>query len=188
MKLFIWLQSTPSHQQWRHMVGSVPLLVLHTATGPMSRYWSSILLLVLCPATGPLYRYWSSVPLLVLCPATGPPSSYWPSVTLLVLCAATGPLSRYWSSIQLLSLCPTTGPLSTTFVDEITTKASQRLYFIILLKRAGIDCHHLINICTLQSYDCIGVRMSSVAHEPYKKANKADRIHSETGNVDHFPR
>ena len=33
-------------------------------------------------------------------------------------------------------------------IDEITTKASQRLYFIILLKRAGIDPHHLINIYT----------------------------------------
>ena len=33
-------------------------------------------------------------------------------------------------------------------IDEITTKATQRLYFIILLKRAGIDPHHLINIYT----------------------------------------
>ena len=33
-------------------------------------------------------------------------------------------------------------------IDEITTKASQRLYFIVLLKRAGIDPHHLINIHT----------------------------------------
>ena len=33
-------------------------------------------------------------------------------------------------------------------IDEIITKASQRLYFIILLKRAGIDPHHLINIYT----------------------------------------
>ena len=33
-------------------------------------------------------------------------------------------------------------------IDEITTKALQRLYFIILLKRAGIDPHHLIDIYT----------------------------------------
>ena len=33
-------------------------------------------------------------------------------------------------------------------IDEITTKASQRLYFIILLKRAGINPHHLTNIYT----------------------------------------
>ena len=33
-------------------------------------------------------------------------------------------------------------------IDEITTKASQRLYFIIFLKRAGVDPHHLINIYT----------------------------------------
>ena len=33
-------------------------------------------------------------------------------------------------------------------IDEITTKASQRLYFFILLKKAGIDLHHLINIYT----------------------------------------
>ena len=33
-------------------------------------------------------------------------------------------------------------------IDEITTQASQRLYFIILLKRAGIGPHHLINIYT----------------------------------------
>ena len=33
-------------------------------------------------------------------------------------------------------------------IDEITTKASQRLYFIILLKRADIDPHHPINIYT----------------------------------------
>ena len=33
-------------------------------------------------------------------------------------------------------------------IDEITTKTLKRLYFIILLKRAGIDPHHLINIYT----------------------------------------
>ena len=34
------------------------------------------------------------------------------------------------------------------WTKEITTKSSQRLYFIILLKRAGIDPYHLINIYT----------------------------------------
>ena len=48
-------------------------------------------------------------------------------------------------------------------IDEITTKASQHLYFIILLKRASIDPHHLININRPIG---IGVRMPSVAHEP----------------------
>ena len=33
-------------------------------------------------------------------------------------------------------------------IDDITTKASQRLYFIILLKRAGIEPHHLVKIYT----------------------------------------
>ena len=73
-------------------------------------------------------------------------------------------------------------------IDEITIKASQRLYFIILLKRAGIDPHHLINIYTsivrsVLEYAC------QVWHTSLtKKANKTDRIHPETGNEDHFPR
>ena len=71
-------------------------------------------------------------------------------------------------------------------IDEITTKASQRLYFIILLKRACIDPHHLINIYT--SIVRSVLEYASVAHEPYKKANKTDRIHPETGNADHFPK
>ena len=33
-------------------------------------------------------------------------------------------------------------------IDDITTKASQRLYFIILLKCAGIEPHHLVKIYT----------------------------------------
>ncbi|KAK2151008.1 hypothetical protein NP493_2697g00004 [Ridgeia piscesae] len=33
-------------------------------------------------------------------------------------------------------------------IDDITTKASQRLYIIILLKRAGIEPHHLVKIYT----------------------------------------
>ena len=33
-------------------------------------------------------------------------------------------------------------------IDDITTKASRRLYFIILLKRAGIEPHHLVKIYT----------------------------------------
>ena len=33
-------------------------------------------------------------------------------------------------------------------IDDITTKASHRLYFIILLKRAGIEPHHLVKIYT----------------------------------------
>ena len=33
-------------------------------------------------------------------------------------------------------------------IDGITTKTSQRLYFIILLKRAGIEPHHLVKIYT----------------------------------------
>ena len=32
--------------------------------------------------------------------------------------------------------------------DDIITKASQRLYFFILLKRPGIEPHHLVNIYT----------------------------------------
>ncbi|KAK2170745.1 hypothetical protein NP493_1143g00016 [Ridgeia piscesae] len=33
-------------------------------------------------------------------------------------------------------------------IDDSTTKASQRLYFVILLKRAGIEPHHLVKIYT----------------------------------------
>ena len=33
-------------------------------------------------------------------------------------------------------------------IDEITTKASQRLYFIILFKRARVESHHLVKIYT----------------------------------------
>ena len=33
-------------------------------------------------------------------------------------------------------------------IDNITTKASRRLYFIILLKRAGREPHHLVKIYT----------------------------------------
>ena len=45
-------------------------------------------------------------------------------------------------------------------IDDITTKASQRIYFIILLKRAGIEPHHLV-----------------------KKTNKPARKHSEKGHA-----
>ena len=40
-------------------------------------------------------------------------------------------------------------------IDEITANVSQRLHFIILLKRAGVEPHHLVKICT-----------KGVAHEP----------------------
>ena len=46
-------------------------------------------------------------------------------------------------------------------IDDITTKATQRLYFIILLKRAGIEPHHLFkyipqsSVLSLCRMDCI---------------------------------
>ena len=59
-------------------------------------------------------------------------------------------------------------------IDKITTKASQCLYFIIL-KRAGIDPHHLINIYTSIVRSGLEVRMPSVTHEPYKLQKKQTR-------------
>ena len=51
-------------------------------------------------------------------------------------------------STRLLGVTLTADLKLQTHIDEITTKASQRLYFIILLNRAGVESHHLVNIYT----------------------------------------
>ena len=51
-------------------------------------------------------------------------------------------------STRLLGVTLTAGLKWQSHIDEITVKASQRLYFIILLNRAGVDSHHLVNIYT----------------------------------------
>ncbi|KAI0220548.1 hypothetical protein LSAT2_027945 [Lamellibrachia satsuma] len=52
------------------------------------------------------------------------------------------------TSTQLLGVTLTADLTWQTHIDEITAKASQRLYFIILLNRAGVESHHLVNIYT----------------------------------------
>ena len=51
-------------------------------------------------------------------------------------------------STRLLGVTLTADLKWQSHIDEITAKASQRLYFIILLNRAGVDSHHLVNIYT----------------------------------------
>ena len=51
-------------------------------------------------------------------------------------------------STPLLGVTISQGLTWQLHIDDITTKASQRLYFIILLKRAGIEPHHLVKIYT----------------------------------------
>ena len=51
-------------------------------------------------------------------------------------------------STRLLGVTLTADLKWQSHIDEITAKASQRLYFIILLNRAGVESHHLVNIYT----------------------------------------
>ena len=105
-----------------------------------------------------------------------------PDITLLTI---DGRSVQQVKSTHLLGVTLSEDLKWQSHIDEITTKASQCLYFIILLKRTTIDPHQHIHFNRPIG---IGVCMSSVAREPYKKANKTDIIHLETGNADHFPR
>ena len=51
-------------------------------------------------------------------------------------------------STQLLGVTISQDLTWQLYIDDITTKASQRLYFVILLKRGGIEPHHLVKIYT----------------------------------------
>ena len=66
-------------------------------------------------------------------------------------------------------------------IDEITTKASQRQHFIILLNSAGIDPHYLINI-----YISIVRSVLEYACQVWHTSHEIEYI--QTDNADHFPR
>ena len=51
-------------------------------------------------------------------------------------------------STRLLGVTLTADLKWHSHIDEITAKASQRLYFIILLNRVGVESHHLDNMYT----------------------------------------
>ena len=51
-------------------------------------------------------------------------------------------------STQLLGVTLTADLKWQSHIDKITAKASQRLYCIILLNRAGVESQHLVNIYT----------------------------------------
>ena len=73
-------------------------------------------------------------------------------------------------------------------IDEITTKALQRHYFIILLNRAGVESHHLVKIYTslvrsVVEYAC------QVWHTGLtKQQTKQLGIHTKTSNAHNFPK
>jgi hypothetical protein len=63
-------------------------------------------------------------------------------------------------------------------IDDITTKASQRVYFII--PRAGIEPHQ--NIYHDHPF-CHRIRLPGVAYQSDNKTNKPARKHSERGHA-----
>ena len=52
------------------------------------------------------------------------------------------------NSVRLLGVTLTADLKWRPHIDEITAKASQQTYFIILLNRAGVEPHHLVKIYT----------------------------------------
>ena len=69
-------------------------------------------------------------------------------------------------------------------IDKITAKASQCLYFVIPLNRAGVDSHHIIKIYTtlvrsIVEYACQVCHNSQTSDETARK-------HPETSNAHNF--